>query len=182
MPAENRGFLKKRKNKTNCLATNSCNKNPQKNTEQKKKFKPKSHIFSHLDMATGLNSCLRLSGSFCLPPYPFPAGFMVTKMPESGSRSTRLSRRVTERSPSRRAVWMGWIWGGQEGDYVSNYHFLKNETSGILSGSKLIFHLPCTHEDVRKLRKRSQINLSLTTQKSFILFKGNCFVNPMRLK
>jgi len=36
---------------------------------------------SGADMATGLNSYFRLSGSLDLPPYPFPAGFIVTKMP-----------------------------------------------------------------------------------------------------
>ena len=40
-----------------------------------------------LDMTTGRKSCFRLSGSFCLPPYPLPAGFSVMKMPEFRSNS-----------------------------------------------------------------------------------------------
>jgi len=32
-------------------------------------------------MATGLNSYFKLSGSLERPPYPFPAGFKVTKIP-----------------------------------------------------------------------------------------------------
>jgi len=32
-------------------------------------------------MATGLKSYLRLFGSLLLPPYAFPAGFIVTKIP-----------------------------------------------------------------------------------------------------
>lgn len=43
---------------------------------------------SGLDIATGRNSCFRLSGNFCLPPYPFPAGFIVIKIPEFGSTVT----------------------------------------------------------------------------------------------
>ena len=43
---------------------------------------------SGLVIATGLNNCFRLSGSFCLPPYPLPAGFIVTKIPVLGSRLT----------------------------------------------------------------------------------------------
>jgi len=39
-------------------------------------------------MATGLKSCFRLSGSLDRPPYPFPAGFNVTKMPEFGLTGT----------------------------------------------------------------------------------------------
>lgn len=38
---------------------------------------------SGADIATGLKSCFRLSGNFDLPPYPLPAGFIVTKMPAS---------------------------------------------------------------------------------------------------
>ena len=36
---------------------------------------------SGTDIATGLNNYLRLSGNLDLPPYPFPAGFKVTKIP-----------------------------------------------------------------------------------------------------
>jgi len=43
---------------------------------------------SGLDIATGRNSCFRLSGNFCRPPYPFPAGFIVMKIPEFGSTLT----------------------------------------------------------------------------------------------
>ena len=43
---------------------------------------------SGLAIATGRNSCFRLSGSLDLPPYPFPAGFMVMNIPELASTST----------------------------------------------------------------------------------------------
>lgn len=45
---------------------------------------------SGFPMATGLNSALRLSGSRLRPPYFFPAGFRVTKMP--AFKSTSMSR------------------------------------------------------------------------------------------
>ncbi len=32
-------------------------------------------------IATGLNNCFKLSGNLDLPPYPFPAGLRVTKIP-----------------------------------------------------------------------------------------------------
>ena len=47
---------------------------------------------SGLDMATGRNSCFKLSGNFCLPPYPLPAGFIVMKIPELWSMFTWLRR------------------------------------------------------------------------------------------
>ena len=60
---------------------------------------------SGLDIATGRNSCFKLSGSFCRPPYFFPAGFMVTKIPEFGSRGTSRSIKVTVLALFLRAVW-----------------------------------------------------------------------------
>ena len=39
-------------------------------------------------MATLLNKAFRLSGSLLRPPYPLPAGFMVTKIPALQSTST----------------------------------------------------------------------------------------------
>lgn len=43
---------------------------------------------SGFDITTGRNSCFKLSGSFCRPPYPLPAGFNVTNIPASASRET----------------------------------------------------------------------------------------------
>jgi hypothetical protein len=39
-------------------------------------------------MAIGLNNCFKLSGNFDLPPYPLPAGFNVTNIPELKLTST----------------------------------------------------------------------------------------------
>ena len=36
---------------------------------------------SGADIEMGLKSCFKLSGNLLLPPYPFPAGFKVTKIP-----------------------------------------------------------------------------------------------------
>jgi hypothetical protein len=43
---------------------------------------------SGTDIAIGLNNCFKLSGNFDRPPYPFPAGFNVTKIPELKLTST----------------------------------------------------------------------------------------------
>ena len=59
---------------------------PSLNPSAKSKTSAMSSLFGD-DIMTGLKSCFRLSGSFCLPPYPFPAGFSVMKIPELASRS-----------------------------------------------------------------------------------------------
>jgi hypothetical protein len=47
-------------------------------------------------MATERNNCVRLSGSLLLPPYPLPAGFIVTKIPLLKSTLTREPRKAEE--------------------------------------------------------------------------------------
>ena len=64
---------------------------------------------SGTDIATGLNNCFRLSGNFDLPPYPFPAGFIVTKIPASLFTSIFLFSSSTVGSWFLIAHWMTWI-------------------------------------------------------------------------
>ena len=60
-------------------------------------------------IATERNSCFRLSGSLLRPPYPFPAGLRVTKMPASWFTSISRAMNVMVVARDFSAAWMVWI-------------------------------------------------------------------------
>lgn len=64
---------------------------------------------SGTDIAIGLKSCFKLSGSFDLPPYPLPAGFKVTKMPELKFTTMSLPKRWICFCFDLIASWIIWI-------------------------------------------------------------------------
>ena len=61
------------------------------------------------DIATARKSAFKLSGSFERPPYPLPAGFMVTKIPAFASTSVVVPSSSILGCRALIAAWITWI-------------------------------------------------------------------------
>lgn len=80
-----------------------------------------------------LNICCRLSGSLDLPPYPLPAGFIVTNRPAFKLTSTNLPMKSSCWAPSFRAAYTGKMSGSRDrilvSSLVSSTHKMQCEPS-----------------------------------------------------